>query len=66
MSTLILSLVFGSIGAGYFIYGKKQKRGVPLAVGIALCFFPYVVSNPYAGTAIGVVLTALPWFLRGL
>jgi hypothetical protein len=29
-STLILGVVFGSIGLGFFIYGKKQKAIIPL------------------------------------
>jgi len=33
-TTLMLSILFGSIGAGYFIYGKKQQQCVPLLTGI--------------------------------
>jgi hypothetical protein len=29
-TTLMLSILFGSIGAGYFLYGKKQQQFVPL------------------------------------
>jgi hypothetical protein len=38
---LMLSILFGSIGAGYFLYGKKQRQVVPLLTGIALCVYPY-------------------------
>ena len=40
-ATLLWGLLFGSIGAGYFIYGKKQRAPVPLVCGIALMVFPY-------------------------
>jgi hypothetical protein len=40
-------MLFGSIGAGFFIYGRKQKAVVPLCVGVALCVFPYFIGNVY-------------------
>jgi hypothetical protein len=63
-TTLFLSILFGSVGVGYFIYGRKQKRVVPLLAGMGLCGFPYFVSGTLAVVIIGVVLTALPWILR--
>jgi len=61
---LFLSVLFGSIGVGYFVYGRKQKRMVPLLAGLGLCGFPYLVSGTALTVLIGVVLLALPWFLR--
>ncbi|MEQ1793257.1 MAG: hypothetical protein ABL970_03615 [Nitrospira sp.] len=63
-AVLIWGLLFGAIGTGFFIYGKKQKSIVPLYVGIALCVFPYFVTNVYALVLIGVVLMAVPYFMR--
>jgi hypothetical protein len=57
-------LLFGSIGLGYFIYGKKQRAVVPLVCGLALMVFPYFVSNALLLVGIGVVLAAIPYFLR--
>jgi hypothetical protein len=57
-------LLFGSIGLGFFIYGKKQKAVVPLVCGLALILFPYFVSNVMLLVGIGVLLIALPYFLR--
>ena len=64
MTTLIYSVIFGSIGFGLFIYGKKQQRMVPLIAGVGLIVLPYLLSNPYVLVSAGVVLVALPWFLR--
>ena len=61
---LMLSILFGSIGAGYFLYGKKQRQVVPLLRGIALCVYPYFLSNGSAIAAVGLILTAVPWFIR--
>jgi len=61
---LISAMIFGSIGLGFYIYGKKQKAKVPLYTGIALFIFPYFVSNLYALIFVGVVLVALPFFVK--
>jgi hypothetical protein len=57
-------LLFGSIGLGFFIYGKKQRAAVPLVCGLALMLFPYFVSNVLLLVGIGVLLMAIPYFLR--
>jgi hypothetical protein len=61
---LLWGLLFGSIGLGFFIYGKKQRAVVPLVCGLALMLFPYFVSNVMLLLGIGVLLIALPYFLR--
>ena len=63
-SLLIWGTIFGAIGLGFFIYGKRQQALVPLCTGIALFVFPYFVSNVYALVVIGVILVALPYFIR--
>jgi hypothetical protein len=57
-------LLYGSIGLGFFIYGRKQRAVVPLLCGVALMVFPYFVSNVLLLVAIGAVLIAIPYFLR--
>jgi hypothetical protein len=57
-------LFFGSIGLGFFIYGRKQRAVVPLLCGLALMVFPYFVSNVMLLVGIGVLLIAIPYFLR--
>ncbi len=63
-SLLIWGMVFGAIGLGFFMYGKKQKAVVPLCTGIALFMFPYFISNVYMLVIVGVLLVALPYFMR--
>ncbi len=63
-SLLIWGMLFGAIGLGYFTYGRKQKAVVPLFVGMALFIFPYFISNIYVLVATGVVLIALPYFVK--
>ena len=61
---LIWGMVFGSIGLGFFIYGKKQKAPVPLMVGIALFVFPYFISDVYLLVLAGAALVVTPYFVR--
>ena len=56
--------MFSSIGLGFFLYGRKQRAVVPLVCGLVLMVFPYFVPNPVAVVAIGIVLTAVPYFFR--
>ena len=61
---LLWGLLFGSIGLGLFLYGKKQKAVVPIIAGIALCVVPYFIANVYVLVTVGVVLMAIPFFVR--
>ena len=61
---LLWGLLFGSIGLGYFIYGKKQRSVVPLVCGLVLMVFPYFVSNLILLVGIGVAVCAIPYFFR--
>ena len=63
-SLLFLGLLFGSVGFGYFLYGKRQAAIVPMVCGIALMVFPYFVSNVLILVVIGIALAALPYFYR--
>ena len=63
-SLLIWGMVFGALGLGFFTYGKKQKAVVPLFTGIALFMFPYFISSVYILVIVGVLLVALPYFVR--
>jgi len=63
-SLLLWSLLFSSIGLGFFVYGKKQKAVVPLFSGLGLMIYPYFVSSTPLLVAIGAALIALPYFIR--
>jgi hypothetical protein len=61
---LFWALIFGATGLGYFIYGRKQKKMVPLVCGLGLMFFPYFVAEPVFLAATGFVLLLVPYFVR--
>jgi hypothetical protein len=64
LNWLMLSTLFGLFGLGFFLYGKKAQRLVPLLVGIALMVVPYFISNLWLMTGVCLAMTSLPWFLR--
>jgi len=63
-SLLLWSMLFGSIGLGFFLYGKKQKKIVPLVTGITLSVFPYFIPDTTILIIAGTALTGLPYFVR--
>jgi len=63
-ASLLWGLLFGTVGVGFFMYGKKQQRAVPLVCGLILMIFPYFVSSTLLLVAIGAALMALPYFFR--
>ena len=64
VSILMLGILFGSIGLGFFVYGKKQKVIVPALSGIALMAIPYFISNLYVMVVTGIILVLLPFFVK--
>ena len=61
---LLWGLLFGSIGLGYVLYGRRQSRPVPFVCGLMLMGFPYLVDSNWALVLIGGALSAVPYFVR--
>lgn len=61
---LLWGLLFGSIGLGYVLYGRRQSKPVPFLCGLALMGFPYLVESKLALVLIGGSLSAIPYFVR--
>ena len=57
-SNLYGQLLFGTIGTGAFIYGKKQSQLKPCLLGLALMVSPYFFSETWAVYLLGTILTA--------
>ncbi len=53
---LMLSSLFALIGFAVFVYGRRQRRGTPMLVGVALMIYPYFVSSSAVLIGIGVLL----------
>jgi len=42
---LLASLLWGSVGVGYFIYGKRQEAVIPMIAGVAMVVVSYFVGS---------------------
>jgi hypothetical protein len=63
-SWLLWGLIFGSVGFGFFIYGKRQKAVVPMVCGMILMIYPYFISSTGLLVSVGAALIAIPYFVR--
>ena len=63
-SILLWGLLFGSVGVGLFVYGKRQQKLIPLVCGILLSIIPYFISSTGLLIFLGVVLLLIPFFIR--
>jgi hypothetical protein len=46
------------------VYGRRQQALIPFLCGLLLIAIPYFISNVAALVATGVVLAAVPFFVR--
>jgi hypothetical protein len=53
---LLSSLIWGSIGVGCVIYGKKQTEAVPLIGGLALVAVSYLLSSALWMSLVSILL----------
>ena len=61
---LLASFLFGLIGMGMLMYGKKAGRPIPLLAGIALIAVPYFIPNLIVMLIVCCAVSAIPWLLR--
>ncbi len=55
---LFASLIWGSVGVGYFIYGKKQSSWVPMTGGILMIVVSYFVGSVVVMSLISIGIIA--------
>lgn len=63
-SSMLLGVLFGSIGFGYFLYGGKQKALVPWFCGVGMMAAPYFIANNLLLVLAEVGLMAVAYFVR--
>lgn len=59
----MLGLLFSTIGAGYFLYARKERSSFHLLVGVFLIAYPYFVSSLALMILLGVAASVLPLVL---
>ena len=63
MSSLFIGVIAGAVGTGYFIYGKKQSKPVPMIAGALLCIYPYVSDSVAWLVVVGALLAVAPFVI---
>jgi hypothetical protein len=63
MHFLFASLVWGSVGVGYFIYGKKQSSLVPMVGGVLMIAASYFAGSAWLMSLICAGLIAAVYLL---
>ena len=59
---LFFAIVFGVVGIAAFRLGRRRERPPTVVMGLALMFYPYLVSGTGWLVAIGAALCAGVWF----
>ena len=62
-NTLFASLIWGAIGTGYFIYGKKQSSFMPMLGGLAMIGASYFLESALWMSVASVALMIAIYFL---
>jgi hypothetical protein len=64
-STLWASLLWGSIGTGFWIYGWKQKNMVACFAGVALIAISYFIDSSWLMSVVAVaIILAMIWIKK--
>jgi hypothetical protein len=59
------SLIWGSIGSGYCIYGKKRGETVPFVGGMVLVGLSFFVVSAFLMSILSIALiAAMYWLMR--
>jgi hypothetical protein len=62
---LVVSLIWSSVGLGFFIYGKKQQSLIPLFGGLLLIGISYFIESAlYMSLAAVAILATIYWLKR--
>jgi len=61
VGNLFFGVVAGAIGVGYLVYGRRQRKLVPVIAGVLLCVYPYFVDSGLWLGVVGAVLVAAPF-----
>ncbi|MBD2549856.1 amino acid transport protein [Microcystis elabens FACHB-917] len=60
----LLTLVIGSVGLGYMLYGRKQAHAVALGCSVLLVVIPFGVNLPALTAVAMLLMVVLPFLLN--
>lgn len=63
-TTLLISVMTGAVGLGYFVYGKKQQHLMALVSGLGLCLIPYFTDSMGCIIGLSLLLMVSPFIMN--
>jgi hypothetical protein len=63
-TSLMISMLFGSIGFGFIMYGRKAAKMIPIAAGGLIMVCTYLIPDIPAQLIVCSIITAVPFVLR--
>ena len=66
-NTLFASLFWGSVGLGYFVYGRRQRSWIPMVGGVLMMAMSYFIGSVIflSGGCIGLMVVIYALLKRG-
>ena len=62
---LFASLLWGSVGLGYFVFGRRQRSWVPMLGGLAVIVVSYLAGSILVMSLISIgIIAAIHFLLR--
>lgn len=61
---ILAGIIFGTIGWGAFMFGRRLDLTYPKIIGIVLMAYPYFIQQRVLIWLVGVVLLILLWIKR--
>jgi hypothetical protein len=61
VGSLFVGVVAGAIGLAYFVYGRRQKKFVPVIAGVLLSACPYFIDSLAWLCVVGALLMVAPF-----
>ena len=62
--TLVFGIIFGAIGSGYLVYGRRQTSTSFLICGFLLAIAPYFFDSAIWILLSGVIIAAAPFVVE--
>lgn len=62
--SLFAAILFGAIGMGAFVHGKRNGLAKSMIIGVALMAYPYFIADGWLVFLIGAALCYLLYLFR--
>jgi len=63
-TSILIYIILGSLGLGYLMFGKKERKAVAFFSGIGLTVMPYFTMNLWLVVPATIVFVVLPFFFN--